>query len=1123
MSSLGAGILGNQGAELFKGILDMFGVGIGKSKEGQLGGQIGGTVGGIAGGIFFGPIGAAIGAAIGNLLGSVIGDLFAPGRIAKEKKKIDDFFDEVFDGEHFKTISEKKAAAGFEEFKGPVAGAAVALGAQYALDAKKGNQGTIIRFAGQGLGNFKRLGLDAEEAKEHILELADAMDFDLKSGVSAIKSNISSGVLSIKEFKEEVKEARKNLKQYGDTSKLTANELSALATAHGNTGSRLVTVNEILAGTIDIAAEFDEFISGTTIANNYLASSFEKTAKETGLFNEQIGNVATQIREGKLSLEEATIELNKFRKEAGLAALDLGDFKISAVEIQKQIDAIKKAIQTVRDAIKGGITAGVTSVEFNKADIEKGIKKTVYRAMVDAVAEGMVDGIIKASLVAGPISAAFAQIGDLTSKFVAGDLSEADFFTGLETVFTTVQPAIDKLATAVGLTSERFREILETAGILPDILDEANNNAKDLAKELRQAAKDLLLDPTLSPLKPKQRVAEAQATFEDLRKRALAGDEEAARQLPAAARQFLEEARKVFASSAQYEQIFDFVRGTLLDVADKFGPLEDTETKQLRTLEEVRAYLKSIDINLAKLSGGDTLKPTDGKEKPEDKLGRINTDLGTGRRSTNTDNLSGDRLYYALNQNRRTNNDVDSFSGDRLYYALNPNGRRTESNTDSTSGDRLYDALRNTSLFQDSSELLKQISDELSVAGIDDESRNAESRLIASAQLLTLKTSNEYLASVDRTLKKISGNIEEQLNQNVDVGRKTDTITSNRNLLEGRSSNLVTTNTQLTNTTGTNQVEDNRDIIGVLLGIESALIRPSNNSPTALTNSLLTEIRGFTSATVTRTMNTESNTWMTAGNTWMTAGNTWMTAGNTWNIYLAIKELSAKLTSTSSASFAEGGIVSEREISATLHGPEVVIPLEKDKMRKFLGKSNILNDMIAIMGNKNNVNPIRRTSIQVDTLSPPKANAYDPYVTYNNFYQNYNTGRLFNKPTVDGPDFSVTNNLTKSIFSQTLLQKGGIVTSQEMPALLHGPEAVIPLPYGIGGGVHFSSPELIEEVRGLRSEMRNSNRNDSDQRPIVVQGDFNVGQVKLGEFVQKTVQVALNNQQIRVPQKAIQR
>jgi hypothetical protein len=67
----------------------------------------------------------------------------------------------------------------------------------------------------------------------------------------------------------------------------------------------------------------------------------------------------------------------------------------------------------------------------------------------------------------------------------------------------------------------------------------------------------------LSTLTPEQRLAEAQARFDELTALALGGDLEAAQQLQGAAQQLLQEAQSFYASGEGYQNLFALVTGTI--------------------------------------------------------------------------------------------------------------------------------------------------------------------------------------------------------------------------------------------------------------------------------------------------------------------------------------------------------------------------------------------------------------------------------------------------------------------------------------------------------------------------------------------------------------------------------
>lgn len=832
-------------AQIFGGLAKMFGGG----KEAVLGTQIGTFL--------LGPL--------GGLLGGLIGGLFAPGRIAQEKTDIVKALEKDLPGFNLNVVKESQGAAGIAKYGRPVDPAALALGSVYTQQAG-GNIGTVKRFDSQLLGNFDRLGLSAKATQQEILKLAKTMGFDLDTGLTSITANISKGIFSLNTFQKNLGDARKNLRQYGDTSNLTAEELSKLAVSHGNVGSKIVTLNDVLAGTIGIVTEFDPLIDAQAISNGAWATSLENVAKGNDLVTSAVTDVIGKVRDGSLSIEEAVIQYNKLAQAAGKATIGLNDLELDPAKIQAAIDSIKKAVEDLRSTTKDAIISGIKDTE-GKVDVSQSIRTGIYNSILDSVVTGFTDGFIKSSLAVGPISKALQKIGDLTDQllakeitpqeyidktkqifqdlapvvktvaqalgestkylkealassgtlgdiigngaaglgdvasslqsvsasaieegikqgtdsgktaatirtnffgtifhtvvdaftkgiiqsaaisgpiaewskrfnqltedFVNGKISKVDFFAGikdslghavpfiqaiseglgvasdeltkilsqvpglmdalrgadslgsgladslqkaastnfvdgiinglnsrdiaqairkgfygdllnavadaftqgiikaalatgpLKAYFDKIQnlfsdfaggkitkgelfagikegltgmvPLIQVIAEAVGDASVEFGKILKDSGTLADILSGADSEAKKLADDLRKSAQDLLTDPNLSPLKARERMVQDQTSFEQLRAKALAGDKDAASKLPEAAQKLLEEARNVFSSSPAYEKIFDFVRGTLLDVANIFGPIEDVGTQQLHTLQEIRDYLKSID------------------------------------------------------------------------------------------------------------------------------------------------------------------------------------------------------------------------------------------------------------------------------------------------------------------------------------------------------------------------------------------------------------------------------------------------------------------------------------------------------------------------------------------------
>lgn len=99
--------------------------------------------------------------------------------------------------------------------------------------------------------------------------------------------------------------------------------------------------------------------------------------------------------------------------------------------------------------------------------------------------------------------------------------------------------------------------------------------ARELAllEQLRDYVDSLNLS-SLSPLTPEERLLEAQAQYEDLLARAMAGDLEAMAQLQQAANTYLGEAQSYYGGVGAYGNIFDQVREALMGLVDR-GPLNE--------------------------------------------------------------------------------------------------------------------------------------------------------------------------------------------------------------------------------------------------------------------------------------------------------------------------------------------------------------------------------------------------------------------------------------------------------------------------------------------------------------------------------------------------------------------
>lgn len=333
LGNLAGGLLGNFGGGLLSNALGIGGTGA----------NIGGLIGGLAGNLIPIPvIGPMIGAFIGNLLGGAIGSLFKPQRIATEKKALEQELEPILGIDVPRKNTQKYLPEADKKF-GSLKSDLSAIGVGTALDSEEGGIGTLKRFANLAVAAFEKAGLSIEEAKQKVLDVAQAVGFTLTSAFKDLNNALDGGFgdkknrLSLKEYNEEVKEGQKDIQTYGG----------------------------LLKGTFDVLSGFTDKVDAGVVANKLLADSFEKTAKSEGDFNDTLKDLAEQVRQGKMPVEEAINKYNELRKAQGKSALDLKDFKVD--------------INTARiEYLKFGIALDETSQKFlETAGVFQGIADSI--------------------------------------------------------------------------------------------------------------------------------------------------------------------------------------------------------------------------------------------------------------------------------------------------------------------------------------------------------------------------------------------------------------------------------------------------------------------------------------------------------------------------------------------------------------------------------------------------------------------------------------------------------------------------------------------------------------------------------------------------------------------------
>lgn len=493
----GGGAGGGAGGAGASGAGSWFGLGLVAAqagsdfKKGNYGAGSGAVVGGALGAYFSGgnPQATAAAAQLGAMIGKIFDDIFnKQGRIDKEKDKIIKYFEKVFDID-FKKITEKKAAQGLAEFA-DAAPAAKALGAIFSEGLKKGDvQGSTIRFAGQLLGNLRRMGESADEVKAKLLELADAANFDLHSSIQQINQftkETGADALTLGNFQNEVQDAKKNLKEYGDTSTLTAAQLTELAAAHGNTGSQIVTYIDLIGGAIDISTRFNEFLNGQQVAQGLAAQSFQDAATAAGSTGQAVTDLTDKIRSGNLSLEEAAIALNEMRDAAGLAKLALKDLTIDPKKLEVMVAVLTSATEGLQnfsagltDALASGLGQQIDT-QGAAARFDEFFNATLRVAVTKAMIGGLIDGLKVETL-----KPFFTALGAEFTNLVTGSINAEEFGRRVAALKTEFGPLIDAARAGFVEVDKTIRDVLTSLGLWPGAVQDTTAAVVDLDAKIK--------------------------------------------------------------------------------------------------------------------------------------------------------------------------------------------------------------------------------------------------------------------------------------------------------------------------------------------------------------------------------------------------------------------------------------------------------------------------------------------------------------------------------------------------------------------------------------------------------------------------------------------------------------
>ncbi|CAH1672104.1 tape measure protein [Chelatococcus asaccharovorans] len=317
-----------------------------------------------------------------------------------------------------------------------------------------------------------------------------------------------------------------------------------------------------------------------------------------------------------------SVVLQKLGVSAEDAARAIDDGVIAAMDRLRASfsEGLERRLNDATD--KGYFNEMADAIAQYQRDLKDAALLGLDRALVDQVFKAEAQAIVNGSqLVGAAFDELIVRFPQLTGVVRAAATSvaqlEAAATAQLDANVQEAQSAVD--AARAALTTAYQAE----ASALKDTITRTEGYIKSL-KAFRQS---LLLDASLSPLSPEQRLIEAQNRFNEVSQKALAGDSDAIAELPDISRQYLEEARGFYASSEQYYAIFNQVRSILDATAGKAESQLDTAKAQLAALDAQVEGL--ITVNDSVLSVTDAIAKLQDTMVALDKA-KANQAAGTG-------------------------------------------------------------------------------------------------------------------------------------------------------------------------------------------------------------------------------------------------------------------------------------------------------------------------------------------------------------------------------------------------------------------------------------------------------------------------------------------------------------
>ncbi|MFD2248960.1 tape measure domain-containing protein [Pseudochelatococcus lubricantis] len=292
-----------------------------------------------------------------------------------------------------------------------------------------------------------------------------------------------------------------------------------------------------------------------------LSSSLKEAGKAVEQTADQIAAAAERIRGFEDRFFAATNDNGTL--DGALREFDRTAARGRAAELAaggQGLVALERAIAAERLNVQAQFAADAVSAAQSAVDTARQNLQSAAQAAIDA-AQAQVDAAQTAA------QAAAQAVSDAQSRVDAA------------------QQALERAQDAVRQGYE------DQASTLRDTV----SRLQSFIKGIKEFKASLVLDDSLSPYSPAQRLAEAQRQYQEIAAKALAGDTGAMDQLESVSRSYLEEARGYYASSEAYYQAFNDVQSVLDRVSASAQDQLSEAERQLAALDAQIAALTRID------------------------------------------------------------------------------------------------------------------------------------------------------------------------------------------------------------------------------------------------------------------------------------------------------------------------------------------------------------------------------------------------------------------------------------------------------------------------------------------------------------------------------------------------